>query len=80
MVLGRRVALTKMTQFDLYDVVRVLRISSGIRPSTLVERPPRIGDTGTVMMVFETPMDGCIVEAGGSKWRTDFRPEDLEKT
>lgn len=68
-----------MTKFNLYDVVQVVRIPREIRPSEINKRPPRIGDTGTVVMVFETPSEGYLVEADDSKWLADFRPEDLEK-
>ena len=72
------------TKFQIYDIVRVTRLPDlpvkGERGSF---RSARVGDTGTVVMVYEEPSEGYTVEgvagSGRTEWLGDFLPDDLEK-
>jgi hypothetical protein len=72
------------TKFQLYDVVRVVRLpDSAVSSVESRFRAPKIDDTGTVVMVYEQPQEGYTVEAVGSggrtEWLLDFSPDDLER-
>jgi hypothetical protein len=73
-----------MPKFQLYDTVRVVRVPAR-QPGGHEDRfrLPRVGDTGAVVMVYETPQEGYTVEAvandGRTEWLMEFPPDDLEK-
>ena len=72
-----------MTPIKMYDVVRVKRLlrepESYICGSAFSKRPPRVGDQGSVVMLYSMT---CTVEAvepdGCTLWLSDFAMEELE--
>ena len=82
-VVGRQTDSHVMSKFQLYDMVRVVRLPPISAQQKDRFRPPCIGDTGAVVMVYETPQEGYTVEAVASdertEWLTEFSPDDLER-
>ena len=70
------------SKFQLYDIVRVVRLPEHSRAEPGF-RAPRIGDTGAVVMVYDQPGEGYTVEAvsrdGRTEWLLEFSPDDLER-
>jgi hypothetical protein len=72
-----------MSKFRLYDVVQVVQVPQDLSSLGPATRPPRVGDTGTIVMAYDSPSEGYTVEAvatdGCTEWLMDFRPQDLER-
>jgi len=72
-----------MGKFQIYDVVRVVSVPLQISHSGSQRRVPRVGDTGAVVMAYDSPSEGYTVEAvaadGVTEWLLDFGPGDLER-
>ena len=72
-----------MTKFEIYDVVRVVRIPDSPAIPDSQMRAPYVGDIGAVVMVYDSPSESYTVEAvaadGCTEWLLEFGPEDLER-
>ena len=75
--------------FHELEVVKILKLLDAHRNydgSQLVLRPPRIGDTGTIVFLHfdDGALSLCTVECvdseGYTVWLADFLPEELQRT
>jgi hypothetical protein len=72
-----------MLLFKPHDRVRVVRLPvprEGMLNGGL--RPPRVGEIGEVVLAYDFPVEGYLVECpasdGSNVWLADFSPEDVE--
>jgi hypothetical protein len=72
-----------VSKFQLYEVVRVVQVPRDVSSLGPAKRLPRVGDTGAIVMAYDSPSEGYTVEAvtadGRTDWLMDFGPQDLEK-
>ncbi len=65
-----------------FDTVRVRRLSDPVPRMYIGDRPPALGDEGTIV---DIKRDGvcaveCVADDGATIWLADFRAEELEVT
>ncbi len=60
-----------MSKFQLYDAVRILSVPNW-KNEGVESRPPRVGDIGVVVMVYDSPREGYGVEGVGSDGRAEW--------
>ena len=61
-------------------VARLLRDERDYDGTESVKRPPRVGDTGTVVTVLGTNekyVVECVAPSGRTVWLAEFTPEEL---
>jgi hypothetical protein len=71
--------------FNQYDVVRVLGFGVGadLTLSEFYERPPRVGDTATIVEIYDNPpgyeLECCDGHSGGATtWLRSFRVTEIK--
>ena len=73
-------------QYGIVRVRQLLRPPESYDGWQVNQRPPRIGDTGTIVDVLQAPgsPDSYVVESSGADgitvWLGDFTAEELEAT
>jgi hypothetical protein len=75
-------ARPRFRELDAVCVVRLLRRERHYDGSSDVARPPRIGDTGTVVLAHPDPTAPfcveCVDRSGHTVWLADFDAEELD--
>jgi hypothetical protein len=70
-----------LVEYSIVKVIKLLKPNRDFSGSENISRAPQIGDTGTIVHVYD-PSKACIVEmvgAGGlTIWLADFESEELE--
>jgi hypothetical protein len=71
-------------QFAPFDCVRIVAIHdpAALEPSTFDERPPRIGDTATIVEIYTDPpgyeLECSSRDDGRTLWLMAFAPDAIE--
>lgn len=80
---------TNSATLQEYDVVKVIQLNQAERSidgSAGIMRQPRIGDTGTILVVLDTNPDlepmyvvECVASGGYTIWLAEFAANEIER-